>query len=70
MEMRLCSRSKAVAKQTEYDAEEPNPAPIGRLVRAVSVNDGLKYAQINIMNKLDLAVERYSYLCPSDARNM
>ena len=43
MEIRSCRSNNVVAKQAEYDAEEPNPAPMGRLDRAVNVNDGLQY---------------------------
>lgn len=44
IEIRENKRRSAVLRQTEYEAEEPNPAPIGRLERAVNANDGLRFA--------------------------
>jgi hypothetical protein len=46
---RRCSRRRAVATQTEKDAEEPRPAPIGRVARAVKLNEGLR--DINIYTR-------------------
>jgi len=40
--IRRCTSSDVVATQTEYDADEPNPAPTGKVDRAVKLNVGLK----------------------------
>ena len=40
-ERRLKRRRRAVAVHAENEAEEPRPAPTGRLARAVKLNDGL-----------------------------
>lgn len=40
--MRLWTRSRAVATQAEYEAEDPSPALIGRVDRAIKWNEGLE----------------------------
>lgn len=40
MLIRLCRMRRAVAAQTENEAEEPSPAPTGRVERAVKLKDG------------------------------
>lgn len=42
IEMRWCKSNIAVAEQVEKDAEEPRPAPIGNVDRAVKLNEGLR----------------------------
>lgn len=36
----------AVAAQVEKEADEPSPAPMGRVERAVKLNDGLSDATV------------------------
>ena len=43
--MRLYARSMAADTHELYDADEPSPAPMGRLDRAVKSNAGLKFIQ-------------------------
>lgn len=39
--MRLCSRRRAVATQVENEADDPSPAPTGRVARTVKLKAGL-----------------------------
>jgi hypothetical protein len=41
--MRWCRRRRAVAAQTEKDAEDPRPAPTGSVARAIKLKDGLVF---------------------------
>lgn len=41
IEIRWWRSRSAVAMQTEKDADEPRPAPIGRVARALRLNEGL-----------------------------
>lgn len=43
MLMRLCTSRIAVAAHTEKDAEEPKPAPTGRVARALKLIAGLLF---------------------------
>jgi hypothetical protein len=51
MTMRLYRRRRAVAAQVENEAEDPKPAPIGSVARAVKLNDGLRQLLLVRTNK-------------------
>jgi hypothetical protein len=55
MEIRWWRRRRAVAAQTEKQADEPRPAPIGSVDRAVRLNEGLRIWSVFVskVNKVE-----------------
>lgn len=58
-----------VAAQVENDAEEPRPAPMGRVERAVKLNDGLVEIVRQYLRFKDVANNTFHLRAPWSCRD-